>query len=177
MLGGVGILAFATLPSTPWTNSRSGGKNYHSPNTACAKLIARKGSAKYKPDNNAIVGKIRRFAGMKETQLTVDIGLSSLVMLMPGKPRQQPRQAHHIHVFWDLRDALCVMPFDLRDSLCVMPFAWCPLRDPVVWGNLLPEHGDQSCTQESVQETALSSAGVKWIAYHAILSLHLISVN
>lgn len=60
------------------------------PNTAGVKLISLKGRAKYKPGDNAIVWKIRRFAGMKETQLTADVELLSGNADI-GKSKQQAR--------------------------------------------------------------------------------------
>lgn len=44
-------------------------------NTAGVQLICLKGKAKYKASENAIVWKIKRMAGMKETQLSAEIDL------------------------------------------------------------------------------------------------------
>ena len=44
-------------------------------NTSGVQLICMKGKAKYKASDNAIVWKIRRMAGMKETQLSAEIEL------------------------------------------------------------------------------------------------------
>lgn len=44
-------------------------------NTSGVQLICMKGKAKYKPSENAIVWKIKRMAGMKETQLSAEIEL------------------------------------------------------------------------------------------------------
>jgi AP-2 complex subunit mu-1 len=44
-------------------------------NTSGVQLICMKGKAKYKPSENAIVWKIKRMAGMKESQLSAEIEL------------------------------------------------------------------------------------------------------
>ncbi|XP_019857611.1 PREDICTED: AP-2 complex subunit mu-like [Amphimedon queenslandica] len=61
------------------------------PNTAGVKLISLKGRPRYKSGENAIVWKIRRFPGMKETQLTADVELLPSSTTESSKSKQQTR--------------------------------------------------------------------------------------
>lgn len=59
------------------------------PNTAGVKVIALKGRARYKAGENSIVWKIKKIAGMRETQLTTDVEL--LATSETSKSKQQTR--------------------------------------------------------------------------------------
>jgi AP-2 complex subunit mu-1 len=61
------------------------------PNTAGVKLIALKGRPRYKSGENAIVWRIRRFPGMRETQLTADVELLPTATSEASKSKQQTR--------------------------------------------------------------------------------------
>ncbi|KAK4876129.1 hypothetical protein RN001_012551 [Aquatica leii] len=57
-------------------------------NTSGVQLICLKGKAKYKASENAIVWKIKRMAGMKETQLSAEIELLKLIPKRNGLVRR-----------------------------------------------------------------------------------------
>ncbi|KAF7396538.1 hypothetical protein HZH66_007400 [Vespula vulgaris] len=77
-------------------------------NTAGVQLICLKGKAKYKASENAIVWKIKRMAGMKETQLSAEI---DLLETDTKKKWTRPPISMNFEIYrseWLVRDAVLV---------------------------------------------------------------------